>query len=72
MAIPFCAVTKVFLHLLDDFLFVERVTDKRVNPIELFRWQLSKRNGQVVGYCPLGRQHIRIGEIPGKDRGPQT
>jgi hypothetical protein len=52
-------MTKVFLHLLDDVLFVQRVTDKRVNPIEFFRWQFGKRNGQVVGYCPLGRQHIR-------------
>jgi hypothetical protein len=33
-------------------LFVERGADKRVNPIELFRWQLSKRNTQVIGYCP--------------------
>jgi len=43
-------MTKVFFHLLDDFLFVERGVDKRVNPIELFRRQLSKRNGQVIGY----------------------
>jgi hypothetical protein len=59
----FCAMPEVFLHLLDDLLFVERGADKRVNPIELFRWQLSKRNTQVIGYCPLGRQRIRVGEF---------
>ena len=56
-------MTKVFLHLLDDVLFVQRVTDKRVNPIEFFRWQFGKRNGQVVGYCPLGRGKVNIPAI---------
>ena len=30
--------------------FLLGVVSKRVNPIELFRRQLSKRNGQVIGY----------------------
>ena len=29
----------------------------------LFRGQLSERNGQIIGYCPLGNQHIRVGEF---------
>ena len=49
--------------MLDDFLFVKRGADKRVNPIELFRGQLSERNGQVIGYCPLGSQDIKVGEF---------
>ena len=36
--------TKVFFHLFDDFLFVERGVDKSVNPLE-FRGQFGKRNG---------------------------
>jgi hypothetical protein len=54
---------KVFFHLLDDFLSAERGFDERVNLLELLRGQLSKRNGQVIGYCPLRSQHIRVGEF---------
>jgi hypothetical protein len=62
---PFCATTKVFFHPLDDLLFVKRGFDESVNSFELFRGRLSKRNGQVIGYRPLGSQHVRVGEFQG-------
>jgi hypothetical protein len=51
MVVPFCVMAEVFLHPLEDLLFVERGADKIVNPIELFWWRRRERNAQVIGYC---------------------
>ena len=47
MVILFLATTKVFLQLLDNFLFVERGADMLVNPIELFRGSLTYVIGPI-------------------------
>jgi hypothetical protein len=67
MVILFLATTKVFLHLLDNFLFVERGADMRVNPIELFRGSLTSGmarwpRASPVSFCKLNRQNLLYGE----------
>jgi len=67
MVILFLATTKVFLHLLDNFLSVERGADMRVNPIELFRGSLTSGmarwpRASPVSFCKLKRQNLLYGE----------
>ena len=65
MVILFLATTKVFLHLLDNFLFVERGADMRVDPIELFRGSLASGMARWPRASPVSKlklQNLLYGE----------